>query len=489
MKKRILALILAVCVTLSVTACQDNQNVSSVPSSDTSSAESKDESKTESETDSKEDSSAPESSEAETSAPESSEAETSAPETSETETSAPETSETETSAPETSTSDSTSDTPAPQVYEAGGLITDGMKEISVLNEGNKVRLAKVLKKLAAGEEVTIGYIGGSITQGSSAGNELCYAKLTTNWFMKTYPDAKINYVNAGIGATGSYIGVHRVTNDLLVKNPDLVFVEFSVNDTTENTQRNIESYDSLLRTIWAYNTNPAIITIATVQENGTSFQKYHYDIVKKYDLPMISYGDAILSVIKKGDIAWKEISDDNIHPNVPGHDALSQMLTAYIEDVISELDSITGDESDFTEKASAASFENGKLLTPTNTEPAVNNGFVKKNGYFGGFDGTWIAMSAAKPYPDDVTLTFEVEAKNIGLLYGKLTSSAATSADIYVDGELVTTINAAFPGGWGNYVECASIKTFDETGKHTVAIVPKSKDGGSIFYVSALAIS
>lgn len=491
MKKRLLALILAACVTMSVTACQDNQNTSSAPTS--SATESKDDSKTESE-ESKEESSdaetsVPESSDTETSAPESSDAETSAPETSDVETAAPESSDVETTTSETTT-EKPSDIPTNEVYEAGGLITEGMKEISVLNEGNKVRLAKVLKKLAAGEEVTIGYIGGSITQGSSAGNNLCYAKLTTDWFMKTCPNAKINYVNAGIGATGSYIGVHRVTSDLLVKNPDLVFVEFSVNDTTENTQRNIESYDSLLRTIWGYETNPAIITIATVQENGTSFQQYHYDIIKKYDLPMISYGDAILSVIKKGDIAWKEISDDNIHPNVPGHNALSQMLTAYLEDVIAELDSITGDESDFTVKASTAGFENGKLLSPTNTEPAINNGFIKKNGYFGGFDGTWIALaSGTKPYPEDVTLTFEVEAKSIGLLYGKLTNATATTAEIYVDNELVTTINAAFPGGWGSYVECAHIKTFNETGKHTVSIVPKAKDGGSLFYVSALAIS
>ncbi len=499
MKKKLFALILAVCVTMSVTACND-QTTSSAVTSGTSSTESKEDSKTESSTESKEESkeeseveskeesSAPETSDTTTSAPETSDSATSAPETSDTATSAPETSDTATSAPETTTEDKTSDAPTVETYKAGGLITEEMKEISVLHEGNRVRLAGFLKKIAAGEEVTVGFIGGSITQGSSAGNNLCYAKLTADWIQDTYPNAKVNYVNAGIGATGSYIGVHRVTNDLLSKKPDLVFVEFSVNDTTEHTQRNIESYDSLLRTIWNYETAPAVITIATVQENGTSFQQYHYDIIKKYDLPMISYGDAILSVIKKGDIAWKEISDDNIHPNVPGHNALSQMLTAYLSDAIADLDSITGAESDFTVKASQAGFENGTLLTPINSQPTVS-GFIKKNGYFGGFDGTWIALAAAKPYPDDVGLTFEVEAKSIGLLYGKLTNSTATKADIYVDGELVTTIDAAFPGGWGNYVECAHIKSFNETGKHTVKIVPKTREGGSVFYVSALAIS
>ncbi len=455
MKKKLLALILVVCVTLSATACQSGQNdSSSSPATSSTETESKTESKEESKTESKEET---------TEAPESS---------------------------EESSKEESSEAPADEKYVAGGEITQGMKDISVLNEGNKVRLAEFLKKTQLGEDVTVGFIGGSITQGSSAGNELCYAKLTADWLQSICPQSKVNYVNAGIGATGSYIGVHRVTNDLLSKNPDLVFVEFSVNDTTENTQRNIEAYDSLLRTIWNWETKPAIITIATVQENGTSFQQYHSEIVKKYDLPMISYGDAILSVINKGDIAWKEISDDNIHPNVEGHNALSQMLCAYITDVAANLDSITGEESDFTVKASTAGFENGKLLTPNNTEPSANSGFMFKKGFFGGFDGMWIAIgSDAKPYADDVNLTFEVEAKSIGLLYGKLTTDNATSADIYIDGELVATINAAFPGGWGNYVECAHLKSFTETAKHTVKIVPKTKDGGAAFYVNALAIS
>ena len=78
-------------------------------------------------------------------------------------------------------------------YELGGEITPTMVKNSRLNEGNKVRLANVFKKFAAGEEVTVAFIGGSITQGVSAGNDNCYAKLTYNWFTEKYPDAKQVY--------------------------------------------------------------------------------------------------------------------------------------------------------------------------------------------------------------------------------------------------------------------------------------------------------
>ncbi|MBQ4165725.1 MAG: SGNH/GDSL hydrolase family protein, partial [Oscillospiraceae bacterium] len=113
-------------------------------------------------------------------------------------------------------------------YELGGELTPTMIANSVLNKGNQARLAKFFKKLQAGEDVTVAYLGGSITQGSSAGGGLCYADLTTKWLQEKYPDVKINHVNAGIGATGSYIGIHRADRDVLQHDPDLVFVDFSV---------------------------------------------------------------------------------------------------------------------------------------------------------------------------------------------------------------------------------------------------------------------
>lgn len=372
-------------------------------------------------------------------------------------------------------------------YELNGEVTPNMIEKSRLNEGNKVRLANVIKKLKAGENITVAFIGGSITQGVSAGNELCYAKLTSNWLQDTYPDAKVNYVNAGIGATGSYIGVHRAGSDVLSKNPDLVFAEFSVNDTVQNTERDKESYDSLLRTLWLSETKPAIVTIATTQEDGTSFQQYHEEIIKKYDIPMISYRNAILDVIEHGDIEWKDISNDNIHPNEPGHKIISQLIASYFTDIAAGLDSISGEESNFSEAATAAGYVNGKLLMTADANPVVS-GFIEREGDFGGFSGQWLAKTSDGLF-NGASLTFETEAKNIGILYAKYTNKGGT-ANVYIDDELVTTLNADFTNGWGNYVECANIKTFETSGKHTVKIVPVDAEGSAqIFGVTALAVS
>lgn len=380
--------------------------------------------------------------------------------------------------------DSSADSP----YVIDNGITDRMVALSEMNIGNKVRLANAMKKAAAGEEITVAFIGGSITQGTSAGDDGCYAKLVDLWFEDTFKNATVNYVKAGIGATGSYIGVHRAQRDVISKNPDIVFVEFSVNDTTENTRRNVDSYDSLLRMFWNSESKPALVCIGMTQENGTSFQNYHYDIAKSYDLPFISYRNAILDVIDKGHITWKDISDDNIHPNVAGHKVLAQIITHYLEKVNSEKDSITGDESDFSTPYSKDRFANAKLLTPNEIEGTDESGsyVCMKDNTFSNFTGNWTARGGID---SSAKLVFkDVEAKNIGLLYGEFLRGGPV-LDVYIDGKLAAQVDEKFPSGWGNYAEAVQIASFEESGKHTIEIVPEITDDIAMSVICGLLVS
>ncbi len=381
------------------------------------------------------------------------------------------------------------DSAADSEYVIDNGITDRMIALSELNLGNTVRLANAMKKAAAGEEITVSFIGGSITQGSSAGDNDCYAKLVHQWFCDTFPNAKVNYNRAGIGATGSYIGVHRVERDVLSNNPDVVFVEFSVNDTTENTRRDVDSYDSLLRKIWGSDSKPAVVCIGMTQENGTSVQNYHYDIAKSYDLPFISYRNAILDVIKKGYIKWTDISDDNIHPNTVGHKVLSQIITHYLDKVNSEKDTVDGAESDFSTAYTSDKYSNAITLTPNEIEAVDETGTFKanKDSAWSNMTGYW--MVRQKGGFNGAKLVFnDVEAKNVGILYGRMTGGG-TILDVYIDGVLAKSIDTRFPGGWGNYAEAAFVASFEESAKHTIEIVPRDEEDASMIYISGLLIS
>ena len=150
------------------------------------------------------------------------------------------------------------------IYEnrkSAGNIID--KEAGILNRGNLTRLKGFMNRAAKGERLTVGFIGGSITQGFSATDpEKCYAARTFGWLKKVFPNTEFDYVNAGIGATDSQFGAARVQEDLLQRLPDLVFVEFSVND--HSTPHFCETYEGLVRQIYGSASAPAMVLIHNV---------------------------------------------------------------------------------------------------------------------------------------------------------------------------------------------------------------------------------
>lgn len=376
------------------------------------------------------------------------------------------------------------------VYTLGGELTPKMKALIRLNPGNQVRLANMFKKAAGGEDITVAYLGGSITQGSSATESNCYARLVTDWFEQTFPDIKVTYVKAGIGATGSYIGVHRADRDVLSKNPDVVFVDFTVNDTTENIKRDVNSYDSLMQKLWNGESKPAIVLIGMTQETGISVQSQHLEVAQHYDLPFISYRNAILDVINKGYIKWTDISGDNIHPNVPGHKILSEMIIDYLTEVMDNRDNISGEESDFSKPFTDNLYEDAVTLTPANIEAADPDAvFDPYDDTFSNMKGYWMASVGGVDGDKVGRLTFkDVEFRSLGILYGRTTTNGG-ALKILVDGEEKAVINTKFPNGWGTYAEAAEVVSFDEKGKHTIEIVPEWEDDTLFLYVSGLLIS
>ncbi len=351
----------------------------------------------------------------------------------------------------------------PVDLEAG--LTDKMYQRALLNEGNRSRLAAAMKKAENGEPVTIGVIGGSITQGSSATNHAnCYAELFHQYWVEKFPNSEITFVNAGIGGTNSYLGVHRADKQLLDYKPDAVIVEFSVNDTDK--VMNKYSYDSLVRKILNNDGDPAVILLFTTQEDGTSLQDVHKEIGLAYDLPMLSYREVVYPEVAAGTLDWKSISPDNIHPNDAGHGLIGQLLSRYLDSVYDDLDNIDTSSTAFDTTAYTYDYyKNATMLGASEVNAEEMSGFE---------------ISGNKVYPDlfpnnfvtegEGYLKFETECQNLGIFYLKQTDGKGGKYDVLIDGERKSVLDADFSGGWGNYGETQQIIIGKESGKHTVEI-------------------
>lgn len=361
------------------------------------------------------------------------------------------------------------------------LVTDEMMELAIRAEGNLARIAAVMTKASQGYPITIGVIGGSITQGSSASStENSYANWIKSWWETAFPSTDITFVNAGLGATDSYLGVHRMDTDLMQYNPDLVIVEFSVNDSDSLFYK--KSYENLVRNILSEENNPAVILLFTTMEDGTSAQTQHSFVGFNYQLPMISYHDAILEAIDQGVYQWSDISPDNIHPNNTGHKIIGEILWNYFNNIYEELENIDESVEPINAPLTREAYKNATIMDSEDIEP-IQRGAFEKSSVYERFGHSWSSNGGEEG------IIYEVEAQNIGILYYMTTDGLSGQYEVYIDGEYIMTLDADFTGGWGNYPSAKEIYSSREVKTHTVEIRKSDNSTGDMFTILGLLIA
>lgn len=349
-------------------------------------------------------------------------------------------------------------------------------------------LAAVMKKAMNGEKVVIAAIGGSITQGtiargssdSKVENKKYYAEIYFDWWRKTFPNTEFEFVNAGIGGTDSYLGVHRVDNDVLSHKPDLVLVEYSVNDGTDAFHK--KSYDNLIRKIALSDNKPATMLLFMSQTNKSTSQSNQVLIGFGYHLPMVSYANVIFKMMDDGIYTAGELSGDTVHPSNLGHAIAGEIIWKYLNSVYADLDSF-GAVAEFNySPVTKDKYLNATILDSTNITPDTLGSFIESKGSEQ-FPHGW------KNESGNGEIEFTAEFMNLGILYLDTVSGKSGKFDIYVDGELAGTINADFPGGWGNAITADEVYTSTEKKEHKILIKKSGDSDKEIFDLLGLMIS
>lgn len=210
------------------------------------------------------------------------------------------------------------------------LVNEPMRQRGLVSAGDPARLQAVLAKARRGDPICVAAIGGSITAGGSHTKDPMrrYVQQLAKWFEKTFPGLKVRVVNAGIGATNSGYGALRVQRDVIAHQPDLVVVEYAVNDHN-GIMKLDESYEGVLRQLLG-STNRAVIELFFMHKDGKSAQPEQVALGRHYGLPMISFRDAVWPELQSGALKWEAVYDDVVHPNDAGHDIASDLLLNFL---------------------------------------------------------------------------------------------------------------------------------------------------------------
>ena len=327
-------------------------------------------------------------------------------------------------------------------------------------------IPNVIKRLEEDKELTIGYLGGSITLGTSAGRtsyengafgedtgdySRSWVNQTSAWFSEQYPDAEITTVNAGVSDTQTNMALFRLEETLMNTNghdmPDLVFVEFTNNDwsvgihqTANDLQRQVES---LFRNIYALNPNAQIIVLITSRSSSES----HYDIMAEYyDIPVIDVGDKMAELMTARGYTNESAGNyyytvDDLHPSIYGYDVYSQEIQGYLATQLVGLkayDKYINYEERMPEAKWDLLIDNPEILLPENLE--YTSGTIIDTPFalsMFGTDATTVSkvnMSDKMLHlTEDTSVTFEIEGNTLGLLL-QMHSGSDVVIDYIVDG-------------------------------------------------------
>lgn len=198
----------------------------------------------------------------------------------------------------------------------------------------RASLPHTRQALAQGE-LTVGFIGGSITE---SGSFRSYSDHVINGIAAAYPKAKIIFRNAGIGATNCELGAFRVQRDILEAGCQLVFVEFSVNDYALEPARRMAAREGLIRQLLRRGEADVVLVYTFRQEMYAEMLRGEAPatiaeferLAERYRLSSVWMGMHALSQVQKGLLRWEEWLPDGLHPEAAGSRYYAEAVLQFV---------------------------------------------------------------------------------------------------------------------------------------------------------------
>lgn len=198
-----------------------------------------------------------------------------------------------------------------------------------------------------GASLNVVFLGGSLTWGARATDPqlTSYRAQVGQRLRRHYPKAQFWFWDAAIGGTGSQLAVFRLERDVLSRRPDLVFLDYTVNDGPFDpvTDNKLASYESVLRRILLESGAPVVQMLLAVKGDaaGTSdprlLDPYHKKISEAYGTAL---GDTVAFMRAKvlageadPDACWPYFPDVT-HPGDKGYALYAETAWQAFQDAV-----------------------------------------------------------------------------------------------------------------------------------------------------------
>ncbi len=185
-------------------------------------------------------------------------------------------------------------------------------------------LRALFARAADGAPIRAAAIGGSITQAGGGWIE--------PWLSKTFPASLVVMRNAGMSATGSALGMFRIDRDVIATQPDLVLIEYAVNDGGGAEEDVVWTVESCVRRLKNLPRPPAIVMLeAASRQRPLDAIPPQRKVADHYGLLTVDLNKAVQEKLAAENLKWEDLLSDDVHPNAKGHTFYGERIGAALQ--------------------------------------------------------------------------------------------------------------------------------------------------------------
>ncbi|MFC5404302.1 SGNH/GDSL hydrolase family protein [Cohnella soli] len=189
--------------------------------------------------------------------------------------------------------------------------------------------------MSAEKECNVVFFGGSITVGSSSSqHENSWAYRVSQYLKRRLKGFRVQIYNAGLSGTGTGVGVFRLQTEVLTYRPDLVWIEFAVNDywdAAADEQKVLSSLEYIVNTLIRQNPLTKIILVYSAMKGWKACSDVHEKVAQHYRISSIDVQEHIRSLVENGVYEWEHLFADDVHPNDKGHEIYASYISEKLQ--------------------------------------------------------------------------------------------------------------------------------------------------------------
>lgn len=148
----------------------------------------------------------------------------------------------------------------------------------------------------------------------------------------------INVINTSIGGENSLSGAKRFDSEVLVHKPDLLFIDYALNDRSIGLERAEDAWESMIVKALRMKIKVILLTPSPDQrvnllEPGNELEKHATQIKKlarKYGVGLVDSYELFRKIAVSGDTISKYMSQVN-HPNEKGNLVIADEIMKYFK--------------------------------------------------------------------------------------------------------------------------------------------------------------